>query len=169
MSVTHNSSDIFLRPRFQINVNCTEEKLMCTFLENLKAAGFKVKSIGEHIFVDVAKSESNIGSPNLHLEFISNGVGKTIIKGLFGPKPQIWTLFMFIHAVLGVSFFGFSIKAYVDYTLGSFSVLSVVMLVCIPIVWFVLYLVGVMGKELGRPQMKIIQDLIINTVNSLET
>lgn len=39
---------------------------------------------------------------------------QAVVKGLFEPKPQVWTLFMFFHFAVALAFIGFSIMAYVQ-------------------------------------------------------
>lgn len=149
----HNS-EIFLRPRFSINCVRKSSEVLETVLLNLnkKPTKFKVKISENHFFIDIPIKEAHFWSPQLHFR-IEEESGQTKIKGLFGPKPQVWTLFMFIHFIIATSFVGFAIMFYVKNTLNSSVVFPVIMMVVLPILWFTLYLLGSLGKERGKKQM----------------
>lgn len=89
---------------------------------------------------------------------------KSVVKGLFGPKPQVWTLFMFIHFGVAVAFIGFSIMAYVQYTLKTDYTFALFMVIALPILWVVLYVLGTLGKRTGRKQMEDLEQFMLKTL-----
>jgi hypothetical protein len=58
-------------------------------------------------------------SLHLHLEILGLTPKTSLLKGLFGPKSQIWTLFMFIHFVLGIYFLVFGGLLYTNISLNE--------------------------------------------------
>lgn len=121
---------------------------------------FRIKILDEHIYLDVLSKDSHFWSPHLHMEVQEEGQ-KVILKGLFGPKPQVWTFFMFLHFVVGTLFIGSCIWVYVNSTLDKTNVFPIVMLILLPVVWIVLYLFGRMGRDFGAKQTKKMQTFLL--------
>ena len=71
------------------------------------------------------------------MEIVEADENKSILKGLFGPKPQVWTLFMFIHFVVGIAFLLFAVMLYVKLSLGEAFVLPLIMVIFLPLFWLV--------------------------------
>lgn len=164
----HNS-ELFLRPRFSINCTRKASDVLKTVLYNVNQTNekYQTKISENHIFLDIPKEEAHFWSPQLHFQIVEEE-GKTKIKGLFGPKPQVWTLFMFIHFIVATSFIGFAIMFYVKNKLNESVVFPVVMLVVLPIIWFLLYFLGQLGKHTGKKQMDELKEfmkLVLEKVN----
>ena len=90
---------------------------------------------------------------------------KTLLKGLFGPKPQVWTLFMFIHFVIGVSFLGFAALLYTNISLNESIFFPLIMVVFLPLIWILLYFLGKIGKDTGKNQMKKLHNFMIKVIH----
>ena len=90
MSEQKNSA-IHLRPRFKLEYNESQQDLIAKFKDNLKNADCKYscKIVDEHIVIDVPRDENHFWSPQLTIEIEKGETEKTIVKGLFGPKPQV--------------------------------------------------------------------------------
>ncbi len=97
--------------------------------------------------------KSHFWSPQLHFEIVKVDENSSILKGLFGPKPQVWTLFMFVHFVVATLFLGVSV-AYVQYRLGESLVFPIAIIGCVAFNLVLLYFLGSIGKETGKNQMK---------------
>lgn len=149
------NQEIFLRPRFVLSSSKSQEKILKSFEEtrNNNAQNFIVKIVDEHVFIDISEKESHFWSPQLHLEIIQKE-GQTEVKGLFGPKPQVWTFFMFLHFIVGTTFLGAGVWAYVNHSLDKSLVVPIIMLVMLPMIWVLLYFVGRLGRDFGKKQIK---------------
>lgn len=163
------NSDIFLRPRFSIDCNKPVNDILQAFHMFLDSDNclYKSKISNDHIFIDIPDDDSHFWSPQLHIQIVQED-SVTKIKGLFGPKPQVWTLFMFIHFLVATTFIGFAIMLYVKIRLNETVFFPAVMLVSLPIIWFVLYFLGRIGKETGSKQMndlKHFMQRILQTIN----
>jgi len=164
-----NASDpIHLRPRFSIELNEDAEVVVQKFKNALLEGNdrFPAKFTDGHIIVDVPEKEDHFWSPQLNLEIESDGENKSILKGLFGPKPQVWTLFMFIHFVVGISFAIFVVIFYVKWSLKDSYVLPLIMLIFLPLLWTLLYFSGRIGKSTGHKQMDDLHDLMTNILKN---
>jgi hypothetical protein len=168
MLVEKRNSEVHLRPRFSIAIEENSEKLLqrITNYLNKQDCIYNNKIVDGHVFLDIPESKSHFWSPQLHLEVIKNTKKTAILKGLFGPKPQVWTLFMFIHFLLITAFLGFLILLYTRITLEEDIFFPSAMLIVIPFIWVLLYFLGQVGKETGRKQMKELHEFILSIIDS---
>ena len=154
MSTTSNT--IILRPRFQITIEEDKSSLLTLFEHaNNNAADFIVTRVDDHVFIKIPKSQQHFWSPELHLEInaSTDNDKKSIIYGLFGPKPSVWTMFIFFHFVVATLFIGFGIWTYVNWSLGESSTIQLFLTLLMVLVWFILYFGGRIGRRTGTPQM----------------
>ena len=143
------------------------EELIAKFKKALGSehCNFHGKIAGGHIVIDVPIKEAHFWSPQLHIEIEKNDNDNTQVKGLFGPKPQVWSLFMFFHFALAVAFIGFSIMAYVKMSLNESYIGPLIICISIPVIWVVLYFLGNVGKRKGKEQMEELNDFMIEVLN----
>ncbi|WP_139958605.1 GTP-binding protein [Flavicella sediminum] len=167
MDVTQNNP-IYLRPRFQIELEENRELLLNKFSEAINRDDCRVRAkiVDAHIVLDVLKEEDHFWSPQLHIEIEAIDSKRSLLKGLFGPKPQVWTLFMFLHFALAITFIGFLITAYVQWTLGNSYTLPLIIETTIPISWLALYVAGRMGKKTGYSQMQQLHNFMEDVLES---
>ena len=164
--VEKRNSEVSLRPRFTIDLEESSKELLQRFTNELKKddCGFLGNVVDEHVFISVSKNEEHFWSPQLHLEISEISKDTSILKGLFCPKPQVWTFFMFIHFVIGISFLGFSVLLYTRISLNESIFFPLTMMIVLPFVWTVLYFLGKIGKDTGKNQMKKLHDFMINII-----
>lgn len=164
---TKKNKDIYLRPRFKMDYNLSQQKIIMKFKDNLthKNCKYCSKIVDGHIVIDVPKNEDHFWSPQLNIEVVEGGdKEKSIVKGLFGPKPQVWTLFMFIHFVMAFAFIAFSIMAYVQWTLKTSNLFALWMVYLLPILWLIMYFLGRLGKKRGHHQMDELFNFMMKTL-----
>ena len=166
--IEEKNSDIHLRPRFKMVFDESYQKLIAEFQQNVKnkSCKFCVKVIDGHIVIDIPADENHFWSPQLHIEIEQFDENKSIVKGLFGPKPQVWTFFMFIHFAMAFAFIGFSIAAYVQWILKSDYKTSLMITFSLPILWIVMYLLGRLGRKKGHKQMDELYKFMMKTLKS---
>lgn len=150
------SNEIVLRPRFQIDMDCDSESAIARIKEMKEQTDtFKITIVDDHVFIKIPKDKQHFWSPQLDLQFQDkeeNESGCTLF-GLFGPKPAVWTMFMFLHFVVASLFIAFGIWAYTNASLDSPYVVQLFLMGLMVIGWFVLYFAGRMGKTAGRDEM----------------
>lgn len=149
------NQELFLRPRFTLTSEKTQERILDGFIKakNNEEQAFRIKVVDTHVFIDVSKNKSHFWSPQLHIEVLPIDENSCNVKGLFGPKPQVWTFFMFLHFAVGISFLGFATLLYVNYTLDKSLLFPLLMVIILPAFWFLLYFIGRLGKDFGKKQM----------------
>lgn len=165
--VEKRNSEVFLRPRFTIDLKDSFKVVLKRFDDEFKKkeTTYKGSIVDGHIFIRVSKKDEHFWSPQLHLEIIEKTDKTTLLKGLFGPKPQVWTLFMFVHFVIGISFLGFAVMLYSKISLNEPIVLPIIMMIFLPLIWTLLYFLGKIGKSTGKDQMKGLHDFMINVID----
>jgi len=164
------NSNIHLRPRFKMDFIESEQEIISKFTANLKDGDCKYcsKIVDGHIIIDVPVEENHFWSPQLNIEVEKNEQNETIVKGLFGPKPQVWTLFMFFHFAVAVGFIGFSVMAYVQWSLKTDYSFALIMVIALPAIWFVMYFLGRIGKKTGHKQMDELYKFMMKTLEKKE-
>ncbi|MEM7186324.1 MAG: GTP-binding protein [Bacteroidota bacterium] len=147
--------EIVLRPRFRMQLKRNSEWALQAFEAAGKSnANFVITRIDDRVFIKIPKEKQHFWSPQLDLQiWDQEDENTTMLRGLFGPKPTVWTLFMFLHFVVAGILIAFGIWAYSNATLGLPYAVQVLAIGLSAIAWFVLYFAGRLGKSAGRKEM----------------
>ena len=156
---------ILLKPRFKLRYTDKKEDIIAQFRKDLadEKCRFPGKVVDHHIVIDVPVEEESFWSPQLHVEVEEEG-GMTIVKGILGPKPKIWTFFIFLHFAVAVTFFVFFVIFYSNWSLDQDYTFSLTMCVLMPIIWILLYFVGQLGKKFGYRQMQELHSFLLEAL-----
>ena len=91
-----------IRPRFREIVayssNEVKERIRNGLAENKDKCTGKI--VDNHIILKIPSHQQHYWSPQLTLE-IGSQDGQTLIRGLYGPKPSVWTMFVFFYSGIG--------------------------------------------------------------------
>ena len=156
-SITH------IRPRFQFTVQFTEEEV----LQRIKALMEESKNeiVGvvaqKHIILDIPVEARHYWSPqlNFRLEADTEDPTQTVVKGLVGPRPAVWSMFMFIYFFVGTIGFFIAMFGFSKWSLGEYS--NLVLALPIAIVFMLTaYLSGKYGERLGHDQIEILKQFV---------
>ncbi|GAA4278625.1 GTP-binding protein [Aquimarina mytili] len=160
------SKDIVLRPRFFQDLDISSERALEAFERKGKTCReFKISRIDHHVFIRFPKKEQHFWSPQLHLEIYDTDKDKPTLKGLFGPSPTVWTLFMFLHFIVAGLFTTAGIWLYVSLSLGNPIIFPIVSMISLFIIWFVLYFAGRLGREAGKKEMYALYNFMEDTLD----
>lgn len=149
-----------VRPRFQKrsfeNIETLREKMKLALEESNETIIGKIDH--EYITLEVPHNERHFWSPHLSITLEREEEG-TVIRGLCGPRPEIWMGFMFVYFLAGFLVLIISIIGLSQYNLGLSAY----------ILWFIPFIIGgvmVMwfssrtGQRLAKPQMEYIYDFL---------
>lgn len=166
--MTDNLNKILLKPRFKLELDTEKQILIDKFADNLQSENYdyNYKISDNHFFIDIPESEDHFWSPQLHLEIVDHEKG-SLIRGLFAPKPTIWTFFMFLHVIVAVCFMVFFVIAYSKWSININYSFALGMCLAMVVLWFVLYFSGQLGKLKARIQMDELRIFIINTLKEI--
>ncbi|RCW91669.1 GTP-binding protein [Winogradskyella arenosi] len=149
------ANDPHLRPRFKLEIAEDNKTLLACF-ESLKKeeSKFIISRVDDHVFIRFPKCDQHFWSPQLHLEITTESPNKATIRGLFGPSPTVWTLFMFLHFIVAALGIGCGLWAYTNASLDKAYALPLSLAVLMIIVWILLYILGRLGRHKGQDEMK---------------
>ncbi|WP_338392083.1 hypothetical protein [Fulvitalea axinellae] len=104
-----------------------------------------------YIVLKVPLEDRHFWSPQLSLTLTEDN-GETLIKGRYGPKPSVWTLFAFGYAALGILTLFIGMYGLSTWSLGmdSSALWWIPALVGLAVL---LYLSAQAGQKIGAEQM----------------
>jgi hypothetical protein len=162
------NNEIRLRLRFYKDVMINSEVLSQKFAAFAKSAptNYGIKTRGNHIWLNIKGEQKSYYSPDLHLEFEAKSENETHIRGLFGPDPTLWTLFMFLHFVIAGIFLIFCGIAYSNSVLNQSYTFDLVVLMLMVICWFLLYFIAKQIRSNAKDQMQEIEKVFLEILES---
>lgn len=160
------SNEIVLRPRFKIELNQSNESALNAFeAKKTTQSDFIINRVDDHVFIRIPKEKQHFWSPQLHLEINEIDENTSMLHGLFGPNPTVWTMFMFFHFLVAVLFIGFGAWAYSNWSLEVSYGLQIGIMILMVALWFVLYFTGRLGKKTGKPEMHLLYNFMKKNLN----
>ncbi len=157
-----------IRPRFQKEVSDAPEIVTAkikTALES-KDATCSGKIIKNYMVLKIPTSQQHYWSPQLTLELESKKSGSRI-RGLYGPKPGVWTMFVFFYSSIGFLtlmglIFGLSQMLLKMNPYGLWAVLIGGILL------IGLFIMSKIGQGLGLEQMHQLKDFLDNSLKGTD-
>ena len=161
------TNNITLRPRFKMELKEQNETVLNAFNESKKAqSDFIINRVDDHVFIRFPKHKQHFWSPQLHLEINTIDSETSMLHGLFGPNPTVWTMFMFLHFFVAGLFIAFGIWTYSNWTLENPFGLQLGLMLLMVAAWFGLYLAGRFGKHKGKDEMHQLYDFMNITLKT---
>lgn len=159
--------ELQLRLRFYKTSSKNIEEIVekCKQMKESLAPDYTIKTIDNHIWINIGALRREKYSPHLHLELDEMEDGNTAINGLFGPDPVLWTMFMFLHFVVAGIFIIFGMIAYSKWTLKENFGLEIVVMTLMIGLWIALYYTARIIRKRGIPQMKELEEVMEKILN----
>lgn len=155
-----------IRPRFQLRSDKSPEEIQTRIRSrlsdrvNCNCAGTVIPN---HIVLRIPVTEEHYWSPQLTLNLEEDEEG-TLIRGLYGPKPSVWTMFTFAYVALGVALTFILFLGLSRYSLGMDS--SILWMGVIPpLLGLGLYVSSQMGQKMGAEQTFTIHHFLEETLD----
>lgn len=151
-----------LRYRFEKVVTKSYEDILssCERLKEAVEPDYKIKISGHHIWLHIGMLHREKHSPHLHLELEKMEDGNTSIRGLYGPDPVLWTMFMFLHFVVAGIFVIFSMIAFSKWSLNQPFGFDLLVMFAMVNVWFLLYFIARLNRKKGLNQARELEQLM---------
>ncbi|MEM6316646.1 MAG: hypothetical protein AAF960_03195 [Bacteroidota bacterium] len=145
-----------IRPRFRFTHPLPPNQIINDITQALQANATTVKGtvVAPHITLRIPLAERHYWSPQLDLVIEKRDEG-SLVRGLFGPSPSVWFMYVFFYSVLGFVSLMVSIIGFSQLNLG----LSAKILWILPIVlvlFLLTYSTARMGQRLGNAEMKLL-------------
>ncbi len=153
-----------LRPRYRIVSKLSPDQVLERISKKLTEGSIQLEGqvVQEHAFIRIPEKKQHYWSPELHV-WAREQDGETIIYGVMGPQPKIWTMFMFFYtAVLTLTFFG-----------SSYGIIQKILDMDAPFLWSIpLGILGVVivygaaqyGQFKGKDQMLELREFLNEAV-----
>ncbi|MEM6299721.1 MAG: hypothetical protein AAF740_13615 [Bacteroidota bacterium] len=147
-------SSFRVRPRFRRSFQVSPEVLQnhlhkCIEQDN----GFSKGQCAEnYVVINIAEKERHFWSPQLSLELEAEENG-TLVRGLYGPSPSVWTFFLFGYATTSVIALFLGIITFATMSLGKPMPFYAWGLPLTALVGLGIYLIGQFGQKVGAEQM----------------
>lgn len=153
MDPTKSTVDYQLKPRFKLISQCSVQELETKLNSALKKREFHCIGKIQYGYgtISIIKKEQHFWSPQLSISLEKTEEG-TEIRGHYGPKPSVWTLFVFFYSTIALLTLLITMIGFSRLFLGKpsdilwFSPLLV-------LVFFSLYAVSRLGKNWGKSQL----------------
>ncbi len=140
------------RPRFQTTSNMDISEIQQAVSAHLKNSdcGCVGSMVKGHIVLKIKPEDLHYWSPQLSLSLENTEEG-TLIRGLYGPNPHVWALFLFGYAAIGILILFIGIIGFSQRSLG----LSSGILWSLPVLAALgigLYIGSQIGQKIGAEQ-----------------
>ncbi len=156
--------DNHVRPRFKIESPLGVEEVLEKLKNalNEKDATCKGRVSPGYVTLFIPPQEQHYWSPQLSLtiEEFKNG---SLLRGLYGPRPTVWTVFVFFYAI-GLATLIISMLGLSYLTLGKPAAILWIVPVLV-IIFLSLYLVAHFGKEMGYDQIVKLHRFLENSID----
>jgi hypothetical protein len=142
-----------IRPRIRVETDYTPHQLSELFSNRLKQADANIEGtvMSNFINIEPLKADQHYWSPQLAITIEETERG-SLMRGLYGPKPSVWTMFVFFYSVIGFAALIVSMIGLSFWSLGKET--TILWLVPLLILLFLsLYLVAYLGQKFGHKQM----------------
>lgn len=142
-----------IRPRFKIITSQTMETVTDNIKRALNKDGAQCTAQIKPRFITlfIPEEHQHYWSPQLTITMEKEDQGCTI-RGVYGPRPTVWTMFVFFYAIIGLAVFAVGVVGWSFWSLGK-STTILWWLPVLTVVFFTLYLVAYFGQKLGHDQM----------------
>jgi len=130
-------------------------------------ANIQARIIGNHVILDIVGEDVHFWSPQLNFRVERNEEvpQETVVAGLIGPRPNVWTLFMFVYFSVGIAGFFISTYGISRYMVGEFSY-TIWGLPLAGLFMLTAYQAGKFGERLGADQVELLKQFVRDSVTA---
>lgn len=153
-----------VRPRFEIETTFAVKELISIIKKALEQEGApcKARIHDGYATLFIPSEEQHFWSPQLTLSVdeIPNGCS---LRGLYGPRPEVWTMFVFFYAVIGFAILIISIFGFSNLSLGNSGNILWLLPVLV-LIFLSLYVTAYLGQKMGHDQMIVLHTFVEETI-----
>lgn len=141
-----------IRPRFQVESELSVSDLTNKIRRGLEdETSIKARIIEGFITLYFPSEEQHFWSPQLSLNMYESENG-TLLRGIYGPRPAVWTMFVFFYSIIGFAILIIAIFGFSNLSLGNNA--HILWLIPVLIVLFLsLFLTSYFGQRLSHNEM----------------
>jgi len=140
------------RPRYGRNSTLPSCQVIDQILEGLIAKdGVTGSTLENHAYLKIPEEDQHYWSPEFHVT-VEKRKKEALVRGVIGPKPKVWTMFMFFYSAVVVLFFLGTAMGVSQWMLGMDSPMLWSIPACI-ILWVLIVVAAKIGQQKGKKQM----------------
>lgn len=153
-----------IRPRYRRITEKSAQQVIASIVNDLRTSKhINGNTLENHAYLGIPVAEQKYWSPEMHVTIETLDEG-TLVRGVIGPKPKIWTMYMFFYSAVVVMFFLGAALGVSEWMLHMDAPWLWSIPICI-----VLYLLVLAAAKYGQyksiQQMKRILDFLDNAVD----
>ena len=156
IAINDINRQVQLKPSFKVRAEKQPfyQKLKTLNKKGLRSQGIILKRLDEHISFSIIDSEKKYYSPRLHVEIEEKE--DLVLHCTFGPEPNVWTFFMFIHFFLALAFLSLMIWGYSNSVMQGSNMIVYVFSAVIVLAWILLYVMARRNRKKASPQSQLL-------------
>lgn len=142
------------RPKFEMTSSKSMEEIISIVKEKLKVNTHHLhgQAMQDHITIRVNKSHRHFWSPQLSILMYREPEDTvTRLVGVYGPMPNVWTMFTLAYLAIGVLIVFITIIGFSQKALGNESSILYALPV-LALIAITMYIISQMGQKLGAAQ-----------------
>ncbi|MCB2208075.1 MAG: hypothetical protein KQH67_07230 [Bacteroidetes bacterium] len=149
-----------VRPRCRYIVDLPPVEVMKLIESQLRKSNDEVTGsiLQHHAYLTIPEKNQHYWSPEFHITIEETETG-SLVRGVIGPKPKVWTMFMFFYSAVVVLLAFGSAMGVSQWMLK----MSAPWLWSIPVallMYLGIYLAALYGQHLGHEQTILLQDYL---------
>ena len=163
--MTQHNEDLLppyrVRPRFEIETEYTPNDLANLIKAALHSDNAPCKGRIKHGYATLylPNEDRHYWSPELTLTIEETENGGSLLRGLYGPRPAVWTMFVFFYSLIGFAIMVIGIVGLSNLSLERSG--TILWLIPVLVLAFLtLYLVAFFGQRVGREQMVVLHGFV---------
>jgi len=156
---------IVIRPRFLISTDLSIEELENLLKSEIKRQTYPCYGSVSYGYavIKISKKLQHFWSPQLSISMEQEG-SETTVRGLYGPKPSVWTMFIFFYSIIGFSTLIVAMVGLTRYSLDKPS--EILWLVPVGLLLIIgVYFGSAAGKKIGKEQLQILHHFFESATN----
>ncbi len=153
-----------MRPTFEIPMKVDGSRTFARLEARLARGGLRVvgQVVGRHAYLQCPPERQTLLSPHLNLDLRERD-GRVVLCGRFSPRPNVWTGFMALYGVLGLTgvgglMLGWAQLSVKEYPWGFWLAPAAAALFAF------VYGAAVIGQGLTQDEMYLLRNFVDHTV-----
>jgi hypothetical protein len=141
-----------VRPRFELSTSKSVKEINEILHSSIgKHETLQLAGIDTHIVINIKEELQHFWSPQCSINIEVERDGQNTLRGLYGPNPNVWSIFIFSYAALLILLTFITIIGFSRYSLGlDASVLWLIPLLIIGLL--ILYFASQFGQKMGAEE-----------------
>ncbi len=157
-----------MRPKFVIHSAMPPQAVLDHMDRFLASRDLPVEGrvLSRHMCMTVPREERHFWSPSLDVDVVAEE-GGSLLRGYFGPQPNVWTMYLAMYAVLILVAGAAVLIAISQWILGMAPSVLLALPLCL-VLAAILYLASLSGQRISASQIEQIRSVLDAELHKLE-